>query len=236
MHQDYTHFKPRLLSQEEYNAIAENATAHIRGNGKAAKYPLPVLFQAAASVERFLIMHTTGERETPPRTISDEEFYTDAFAQELEFLTLEYTAALTGCSELMDSVRPSISSSALLACSFLNPLSSSYRSTPTTVAEARSQLCADALMFSLCHSTVPWTQPMYEALIEWYPAALLLCQQTNIPPMATPAMRTALEWAIGLDDNPKRRFKTINYQFSNMISPLPTAAANLDLPIDFSSM
>ena len=236
MHKDYTHFKPSLLDKEEYLAIVQNAVGYFRSlDNVEALYPLTTLFQATAFFERLALMHVKAERETPPRQISDEEFYTDDFATKLEFFTSEYEAAIVACRDVMNSV-PSISRSdgALAAC-FLNTLDVPHRAIPMNASSARAVVCEQALMLSLTHSQVPWTQSMYESLINWYPPALLLCPAKNIPPMASPAVRIALEWALSLDDKPKRRFDTIKGPFANMIAPSPQAAAHLDLPTNFTS-
>lgn len=236
MHQEYSYFKPSLLNQEEQLAVFQNAVGYFRSNDQVkAKYPLLTLFQASAFFERLIVMQSKAERETPPRKISDEEFYTEDFAKKLEYFTGEYEAALVACMDVMDSV-PSISrSDGSLAACFLNPLDSPHRAIPMNSSSARAEICEHALMLALTYSRVPWTERMYDALVNWYPPALLLCPEENIPPMASPAIRTALDWALSLDEKPKRRFKTIRTQFANMIAPSPQAAAHLDLPTNFTT-
>lgn len=231
---DYTHFKPSLLSSEEQMAIIHNGVAHFRESGKEeARYSLPTLFQAVGFFERLMHAHIMAERETPPRKLTDEEFYTEDFAEKLEFFTIEYELALAGCMELMDSVHSISPSAGLLASCYLNPLDSPHRAIPMNPDAARAQVCEHALMLSLTHSKLDWTQSMYDALMAWYPPALLLCSEGNIPPMAPPAVRIALEWAMDLDEKPKRRFQTMAHQFVNMTKPMPDAAAHLDLPGGF---
>ena len=223
------------MNKEEQLAVFQNAVGYFRSNDKVeAKYPLLMLFQASAFFERLIIMQTKAERETPPRQISDEEFYTDAFAQKLEYFTMEYEAALGACLDVMNSVHSISRSDGLLAACFLNTLDSPHRAIPMNSDSARAAICENALMLALTHSQMPWTQSMYDKLVDWYPPALLLCPEKNIPPMASAAIRIALDWALSLDENPKRRFETIRSQFANMIAPSPEAAAHLDLPTNFT--
>lgn len=235
MQQDYSHFKITQLDKAECEAIVVNALAYMRDNGKQEpQYPFPQLFQATAFMERVVIMHARAERESPPRKITDEEVYTEDFATKLEYFTGEYIAALAGCIPAMSATHSSVPDAAMIASCFLNPLDSPHRAIPMNSTADRSEVCEHALMLSLTYSQLNWTQEMYDALVEWYPPALLLCADNNIPPMANPAVRTALEWAMSLDEKPKRRFMTMRDQFDNMVKPSPEAAAHLDLPAEFS--
>ena len=178
MRKDYTHFKPSLLEKDEYHAIVQNAVAYFQSFDKAEPlYPLPLLFQATAFFERLIVMQTMADRETPPRQISDEEFYTDTFAEKLEWFTVEYEAALAACQEVMDSVHSISRSDGVLAACFLNTIDSPHRSIPMNTTSARAVICEQALMLAFTYSQVPWTQSMYDALTNWYPPALLLCPE-----------------------------------------------------------
>ena len=235
MQRDYAYLKTSTLSGEDYKAIADNALAYFRNSAsEKPKYALPVLFQACAFFERLIDKWGAAQRETPAREVTDEEFYTDAFAEELNYFTEEYVAAMRGCLGVMESVHSLVPAPVSIAVDFLNPLNSLHSSIPMHAEAARAQVCEHALMLSLTYSHVPWTQAMYDDIVAWYPAALLLCPQHNIPPMAAPDMRTALDWALSIDDHPKRRFLTLCSRFDTLLHPTPEAAAQLSLPSGFS--
>ena len=236
MQRDYSHFKPSTLTQESYLDVVENAVACFRENGKQTpRYDSATLFQAVAFFERIAFLHTRAQRETPPRTLTDEEFCTRAFAIRLEFFTDEFKAAEKGTLALMNSVFSITSSAGLLASCFLNPMSSQPKRLRLDKDKTRSDICVHALNLSLSYSQAPWTQEIYDNLMDWYPPALLLCANDNIPPMCAPIVRMALDLYMSLDNNPVHRFNTMKNTFKCMVTPGLTAAAPfLALPAGFS--
>lgn len=232
MQRDYTYFKPSELTFEMYSDIIENAVGCLRGHGKEMpRYDSASLFQAVAFFERLTVMDSLSKRESPPRTLTDEEVYTQSFATQLEFATAEFKAAERSLIPLMSSVHSLSSPLGLLASCFLNPMLNLRHEKLMDARQSRLAVCEHALPLCLTHSQVPWTQDMYKNIMAWYPPALLLCAENNIPPMCTPAVRIAIDWAMSLDENPTRRFKTMRDQFENMIGS--REPPHLDLPTDF---
>lgn len=235
MQQEYSHFKPSTLDPKAFEDVVTNGLLCFRENGKESpRHDPATLFQAVAFMERLIVMQASAKRESPPRELSDEEFYTDDFARQVEFFTKEFQAAMVAALPVMKATHSITSELGLLASCFLNPLGSKHRALPMSRDAARAQVCEHALMLSLTYSELEWTQGMYDALVEWYPPALLLCNDKNIPPMCTPAVHTALMWAMSLDEKPKSRFLTMRDQFENMIKPSPEAASHFDLPHGFA--
>ena len=230
---DYTYFKKSELTSEVYLDIIQNAVGCLRGHGREIpRHASASLFQAVAFFERLTVMESLGKRESPPRTLTDEELYTQDFANRLEIATDEFKTAERSLITLMSSVHSIASPLGLLASCFLNPMLNLRRETLMDAKKSRVVVCEHALPLFLGYSQVPWTHEMYDNLMAWYPPALLLCAENNIPTMCTPAVRIAIDWAMSLDEKPTRRFKTMRDQFENMIGsrePPP----HLDLPEDF---
>lgn len=235
---DFLYLKTSDRSTEEVMDLASNALGYFRSLGEEEpQHPLPLLFQGAGFIERLMILSVRAERATPSRTLTDEEMYTPAFAEALNSATVEFELAMKHCLPIMQSVPSAGLHEGLLASCFLNPLNSGTRAEspePFEAFESRMAVCEHALTLSLCYSQVPWTQEMYDHLTTWFAPALLLCTITNTPPMASPAVRVALDWARSLDDNPMRRFKSMAREFTNMVSPSPQANVRIELPPDFT--
>ena len=233
MQRDYTYFKPSELTSELYLDIITNAVGCLRGHGKEIpRYDSASLFQAVAFFERLTVMNSLAKRESPFRTLTDEELYTQDFANRLEIATEEFKAAERSLIPLMSSVHSITSPLGLLASCFLNPILKLRHEKLMDARQSRLAVCENALPLCLAYSQVPWTQDMYDHLMAWYPPALLLCAENNIPPMCTPAVRIAIDWAMSLDEKPTRRFKTMRDQFENMIGSREPPS-HLDLPKDF---
>ena len=131
----------------------------------------------------------------------------------------------------MDSVHSITPSVVSIAAALLNPLNSPPQyQIPLDSAAARAHVVGQALALSLQYSQVPWTREMSDKLLAWYPAAFLLCGPLNVPPDLPAEVRTALDWAMGLDEKPKRRFTSMHAQFNTMISPSPEAYERIELP------
>lgn len=235
---DFSYFKTSTYSDKEAMDIASNALGYFRENGSShPEYPLPLLFQAAGFIERLIVMNAQAERENPPRKLTDEELHTPAFTQALNSATSEFELALAHCLPVMSSVPSSCVNEALIASCFLNPLNSGRRTdyeSISTAFDSRANVSRHALTLSLCYSKVPWTKEMYDGLVEWFAPSLLLCTIDNIPPMASPAVRVALDWAMSLDEKPVRRFESMMHQFEHMVTPSPQAAVTIELPPDFT--
>lgn len=232
MQQDYSHLKLSTLDIKAHEDIMVNALGFFRGNGKEKpRYPTPMLFQMAAFTERFLTLKVHHERATPPTQMTEEEVYSEEFAQQLNFFTQEFIDACEACLPVMDSVHSITPSMVSIAAAFLNPMKSppEYQ-VPMQRAAARARVVEQALDLSLQYSNVPWTRDMSDKLLAWYPAAFLLCKPLNVPPHLPAEVRTALDWAMGLDEKPKRRFITMHTQFTTMISPSPEAHESFALP------
>lgn len=234
MQRDYAYFKQSKLTSEMYLDIIENAVGCLRGHGKEIpRYASALLFQAVAFFERLTVMDSFAKRESPTRALTDDELYTQDFANRLEIATEEFKTAEQSLITLMSSVYSITSPLSLLASCFLNPMLNLRHEKLMDARQSRLVVCEHALPLCLTYSQVPWTQNMYNNLMAWCPPALLLCAEHNIPPMCTPAVRIALEWAISLDEKPMRRFKTMNDQFENMIGPRDPPP-HFDLPKEFS--
>lgn len=232
MQKDYSHLKLSALDIKEYEKIMVNALGFFRGNGKEKpRYPMPMLFQVAAFSERFLTLQVHHERATPPTQMTEEEVYDPVFAEKLNFFTQEFIDACEACLPVMDSVHSITPSVVSIAAALLNPLNSPPQyQIPLDRATVRAHVVGQALDLSLQYSNVPWTQEMSDKLLAWYPAAFLLCKPLNVPPHLPAEVRTALDWAMGLDEKPKRRFNTMHTQFTTMISPSPEAYESIELP------
>ena len=232
MQQDYSHLKLSALNSDEYQDIVLNALPYFRENGKEKpRYPIPTLFQAAAFTERFFMIKIRHERATPPTEMTEEEIYAEDFAEQLNFFTQEFIDACQACLPVMDSVHSITPSVVSIAAALLNPLNSPPQyQIPLDSAAARAHVVGQALALSLQYSQVPWTREMSDKLLAWYPAAFLLCGPLNVPPDLPAEVRTALDWAMGLDEKPKRRFTSMHAQFNTMISPSPEAYERIELP------
>ena len=232
MPQDYSHLKLSALNIDEYQDIVLNALPFFRENGKEKpRYPIPTLFQAAAFTERFFMIKIRHERATPPTEMTEEEIYAEDFAEQLNFFTQEFIDACQACLPVMDSVHSITHSVVSIAAALLNPLNSPPQyQTPLDRAAARAHVVGQSLELSLQYSQVPWTREMSDKLLAWYPAAFLLCGPLNVPPDLPAEVRTALDWAMGLDEKPKRRFTSMHAQFNTMISPSPEAYERIELP------
>lgn len=232
MPQDYSHLKLSALNIDEYQDIVLNALPFFRENGKEKpRYPIPTLFQAAAFTERFFMIKIRHERATPPTEMTEEEIYAEDFAEQLNFFTQEFIDACQACLPVMDSVHSITPSVVSIAAALLNPLNSPPQyQTPLDRAAARAHVVGQSLELSLQYSQVPWTREMSDKLLAWYPAAFLLCGPLNVPPDLPAEVRTALDWAMGLDEKPKRRFTSMHAQFNTMISPSPEAYERIELP------
>lgn len=232
MPQDYSHLKLSALNIDEYQDIVLNALPFFRENGKEKpRYPIPTLFQAAAFTERFFMIKIRHERATPPTEMTEEEIYAEDFAEQLNFFTQEFIDACQACLPVMDSVHSITPSVVSIAAALLNPLNSPPQyQIPLDSAAARAHVVGQALELSLQYSQVPWTREMSDKLLAWYPAAFLLCGPLNVPPDLPAEVRTALDWAMGLDEKPKRRFTSMHAQFNTMISPSPEAYERIELP------
>lgn len=232
MPQDYSHLKLSALNIDEYQDIVLNALPFFRENGKEKpRYPIPTLFQAAAFTERFFMIKIRHERATPPTEMTEEEIYAEDFAEQLNFFTQEFIDACQACLPVMDSVHSITPSVVSIAAALLNPLNSPPQyQIPLDSAAARAHVVGQALALSLQYSQVPWTREMSDKLLAWYPAAFLLCGPLNVPPDLPAEVRTALDWAMGLDEKPKRRFTSMHAQFNTMISPSPEAYERIELP------
>ena len=232
MPQDYSHLKLSALNIDEYQDIVLNALPFFRENGKEKpRYPIPTLFQAAAFTERFFMIKIRHERATPPTEMTEEEIYAEDFAEQLNFFTQEFIDACQACLPVMDSVHSITPSVVSIAAALLNPLNSPPQyQIPLDRAAARAHVVGQSLELSLQYSQVPWTREMSDKLLAWYPAAFLLCGPLNVPPDLPAEVRTALDWAMGLDEKPKRRFTSMHAQFNTMISPSPEAYERIELP------
>ena len=232
MQQDYSHLKLSALDIKEHEKIMVNALGFFRGNGKKKpRYPMPMLFQMAAFSERFFTLQVHHERATPPTQMTEEEVYDPVFAEKLDFFTQEFIDACQACLPVMDSVHSITPSVVSIAAALLNPLNSPPQyQIPLDSAAARAHVVGQALALSLQYSQVPWTREMSDKLLAWYPAAFLLCGPLNVPPDLPAEVRTALDWAMGLDEKPKRRFTSMHAQFNTMISPSPEAYERIELP------
>lgn len=232
MQQDYSHLKLSALNIDEYQDIVLNALPFFRENGKEKpRYPIPTLFQAAAFTERFFMIKIRHERATPPTEMTEEEIYAEDFAEQLNFFTQEFIDACSACTPVMDSVHSGVTSLGSIAASFLNPLNSPVaHQLPLDRATVRAHVAEHALNLALQYSNVPWTKEMSEKLLAWFPASFLLCNPLNVPANLPAEVRTALDWAMGLDEKPMRRFRTMHTQFTTMISPSPEAHESIALP------
>lgn len=232
MQQDYSHLKLSTMDIKEYEGIMLNALGFFRANAKEAPlYPLPMLFQAAAFSERFFTLKVQHERATPPTQMTEEEVYDPVFAQRLDFFTQEFIEACDACLPVMDSVHSITPSVISIAAAFLNPLNRPPQyQVPMERAAARANVVDQALDLALQYSSVAWTKEMTDKLLAWYPAAFLLCKPLNVSPHLPAEVRTALDWAMGLDEKPKRRFQSMHRQFTTMISPSPDAYESIELP------
>ena len=74
---------------------------------------------------------------------------------------------------------------------------------------------------------------MAHALLAWYAPSFLLCGDTNAPTQyLPPPVQLALQWAMDLDENPLRRFKTMRDSFGAMLSSGHDIGPSIPVPSD----
>lgn len=196
---------------------------------------LATLFQTMAVMERCVLLNTRAGREVPAKVIQDHDVHTPAFAAHLNATTYEFLEACHGCMPAMDSVHSITPSVAALGSSFLNPLLRWVESedAPMPAVTSRAEVAENSLVLALQFSKVPWTPPMAHALLAWYPPSFLLCGNANAPTQyLPPPVQLALQWAMDLDENPLRRFKTMRDSFGAMLSSGHDLGPSIPVPSD----
>ena len=159
--------------------------------------------------------------------------HTPAFAAHLNATTLEFMDACRGCMPVMDSVHSITTSVSSIGSSFLNPLLRVAESDTALAVTSRAEVAENSLVLALQFSKVPWTQDMADALLSWYAPSFLLCGNANAPTQyLPPPVQLALQWAMDLDENPLRRFKTMRDSFGAMLSSGHDLGPSIPVPSD----
>ena len=194
---------------------------------------LATLFQTMAVMERCVLLNTRAGREVPAKVIQDHDVHTPAFAAHLNATTLEFMDACRGCMPVMDSVHSITTSVSSIGSSFLNPLLRVAESDTALAVTSRAEVAENSLVLALQFSKVPWTQDMADALLSWYAPSFLLCGNANAPTQyLPPPVQLALQWAMDLDENPLRRFKTMRDSFGAMLSSGHDLGPSIPVPSD----
>ena len=236
----YSHLPLHALSSEEFHELVSKAVSLFReGSDRAKRRQVHVndglasLFQTMAVMERCVVLNTRAQRDVPDKSLQDHYVHTPAFEAHLNATTLEFMAACRGCMPVMDSVHSITTSVSSIGLSFLNPLLRVTESDTALVVTSRAEVAENSLVLALQFSKVPWTPDMADALLSWYAPSFLLCRDTNAPTQyLPPPVQLALQWAMDLDENPLRRFKTMRDSFGAMLSSGHDIGPSIPVPSD----